>query len=283
MGTKFVSYGWTDASVPYLTDAGVNKQVITRVGIPPGATRADMEALITGIGAELYTPAAQPVACIDESGVKNFDPRYLAAHYRGANGKNRKLQFVIPFNEPGDIYSYGSQIKNFVEGTLNGTVGCIKLEGEYFTNIWYLDYLTAPVGNLVTAGYFGGNVSINYDYEMETPGAGAGAAGTTTIVKKATFDSHAENVLPTELATLINGCTNPINSQGCANPLNVSPRHFRVTTAYDNGGVITPQKTTIPCGDFDVGTCLTDIRANNFIQCVSYKGESSSFLHRYLP
>lgn len=277
MGRPFVSYYFDGTTGnPYLTDAGLPKKVYSKISIPPDWDEAQTAAIAIAAGAEILLTGDKPPGCDNTADGSRFDPRKLVFEMMPVGNKSISRKMEVTLRDRSQLIAIAGSLRDTIIAQ-GYTVRCIKLVGEKFTNLWYDFSNTPPVGTI--AAKLGTDIFAPlYEYEADALNPFG-----TEILLKARISSDLVNAMPSLFANV--GAFEAINVPGCAAPNTHKPRRFIIKTAWDDNGVIAPQKTELPQADSDpveitqTAVALTGV-AN--IICLGYRGEDSSRVARLL-
>ena len=270
-----------DTANPYVDDRGVSRLFAGRFAIPADMTTAQASA-IAGLA------GSAPIAANDNT--KNICP--------DPGVKGRKLTFIrrdgnslsLVMTPRNSLVADATLIRSAIDAVDAGnTVVCIKLDGEYFPDLFDELSPAVPVARVpgvssraVTGGkqnFYSGSMSYDSDaiYGQAYPLSFKVATESTLLPPAAPILYAAE---------LAAGSTVAQNNPPCPSR---NPRKARAYIAQalviQGAGSETqitkiPVATHLPADILAVGQLLAN---NPAVQCIAYRGEGNSRFHKLLP
>jgi len=277
MARVLQSYRFTTAN-PYTDDRGTVRQLTARFVLPPDMTTAQAIGLAGAAGGVAILPNDPRSICPDP-GVKG---RKLTFFRQNGNS----ISFTMGVR--GTLVAQATAIRNTLNGlTAANPVVCIKLDGEYFPNLF--DELAPP------------NPGARVPGVSSRPAAAAGKqffySGTTAYLSDAIFGSEyflpfkvasdlPANAPPTEYDAFLSAADIvPQNISSCPGTDPRRTRRYIVQSLVTQNAQTTTQTAEIPVGSHIAGDILAVgqlIATATSTQCVGYQGENNSRFHKLL-
>lgn len=276
MAKVFQSYRFTTAN-PYTDDMGTVRQLTARFAVPPDMT----PAIAIGLAAQAGGVAVLPT-----------DPKGAACPDAGVKG--RKLTFI---RQDGNSISFtmGDRLTLIAQATgmratidaLTGTnpVVCIKLDGEYYPNLF--DELAPAAPGPRVPGISSrppAPATKQYQHFGTFSYLSDAIYGTTYQLPFKIASNLPANAAPAEYDAFLSAAgVIPVATSPCPGSDPRIPRRFLVQSVVNQNAAIISQTAEIPVAGHLPASILAigqQIAAATSTQCVGYRGESNSRFHR---
>lgn len=271
-----------DQGTGYLTDRGAEIAANSRFILPPDIAEANIDAILTAIGANNLANTGDPVPCTDS-----------------VTGDLRRLEFIrtdkssmsVPVSSRTDLVSAATTI----QGILNSTVEvvCIKLIGEYFPFLndeLNLNYAgTFATSHVPATGtkqfYYTGTIQYSTD---ATDGI------ESLVAQNIKSITNNENAPATQLGTAWAACVGdlddvlPCRGVGRRNPRKHRRYELTFLTKADPANATEAAATEtieVPVKSSaanDIQQCGSVLAGLDGAYCIGYRGESYSRFHKVI-
>lgn len=271
-----------DINTPYVDDRGITRNFNSRFVAPPDFTAANITALAALSGGRARLPTDPKSACPDP-GVQGRRLTFIRS-----NGNS----VSVPIRNRLTLINTAIAMRNLINGVTGGAnnpVVCVKLEGEYFPNLF--DELALPGRGPSISGINSSvpaNGKQNYFYgTMEYLSDANYGQGYFIPFKVAT--NAASGVAPTMFAPALNlGNVVAQNVAGCPGTDPRTSRRYIVQSVVADiaGAGSVSQTAQIPVATHlatDILAVGVNLAAITSTQCLGYQGESNDRFHKLLP